>query len=180
MFEWIPKRTLWTAVACTFSGVVSGVFISGKVPGFDFLNPYTVAAGVLFGVAFAVANFTSVLRAVGYVVASTVIYYGATQVCYGLLSLNLANGAYVVAGASGGFSVAVSTKLISGMPFRFRDELRTTLLGAALGWLFSWVCPIGAPWRDYMYGYAYWQVPIGVSLSWGIRERSAVKLIAAQ
>jgi hypothetical protein len=174
-----------TLVACAVSGVLCGVISSvSRDTGFILTQPIYYAAGLIFGYCFARVNLAGALRVVLYTVASGLTYIAAREF-YAAISSNLSmySPTYPLAdamvktltGLIGGLGLAVSSKLLTGVPLRLEDELGAAILGGVLAHVFFllfWIPPLPL---GYALAFAAWQIPVGWYLSARLREGLATR-----
>jgi hypothetical protein len=139
---------------------------------------------LIFGYCFARVNLAGALRVVLYTVASGLTYIAAREF-YAAISSNLSmySPTYPLAdamvktltGLIGGLGLAVSSKLLTGVPLRLEDELGAAILGGVLAHVFFllfWIPPLPL---GYALAFAAWQIPVGWYLSARLREGLATR-----
>ncbi len=188
-----------TGLLCALSGIVSGV-VSGLLPQIGaplFPDPWLplvfaalgVAPGILFGLCFALAQARGVRQALLCVLGSTICCVVAGLVFGLLLALwqqgdflaaahfPVLAGAGALAGLMGAWGLMVVHQLLFKSQPRRADTVRTLLLGAGLGVIFTAVSYMGLLYvallgestysvlmTAWVIGFVAWQVPVGLSL----------------
>jgi hypothetical protein len=171
------KRMRATIIASAISSVACGLVGSLHRDDGGFLSsPLNYAPGLIFGVCFARVNFSGSLTMGIYTVASGFVYivaYYAHQTVSSYLSADSSLEQYLVlmlAGAIGGLGLAVSTKLLAGIPLTLEDEAIALTLGAVVAIPFLWLFfpPLGLA-----LAFAIWQIPVGGYLARDLQRASA-------
>jgi len=140
--------------------------------------------GAVFGILFAIANFRRKSQIGLFTVLSSIIYIGAVRIFFKASGNH--GDFYLVAGflagAFGGLTLALLTKLISKTAITFLNEFRSTIIGGITGIAFVQIfsSAIGDPfsndanmnWVLIPIAFAVWQVPIGWFLTKSIQPNS--------
>jgi hypothetical protein len=170
-----PVRS--TLVVCAISAAISGVAIRIPFPEGTFLaQPLNYLPGWVFGLCYAWARMRGSWRIVLFTIGSGLIYQGAVQIYMLMMSAGSADASIgllpsALAGAFGGFALVVLTKLLSALPIGLDDELRTLVIGAVTGMIFTTLLFLPPEFLWGVLAYAIWQMPVGWSLMQSTRGR---------